>query len=93
MTPGSGLCFPTKVENSRWKNQSTFGQKSAERIMRTLSARMYRRARGLTAVKPGIYGLAFTMVKWFSTDNSATVGRILMISSADPHGILILIKC
>ena len=40
-----------------------------------------------TAVKPGIYGLAFTMGKWFLTDNSATVGRILMISSADPHEI------
>ena len=45
-----------------------------------------------TAVKPGIYGLAFTMGKWFLTDNSATVGWILMISSADPHEILILIK-
>ena len=45
-----------------------------------------------TAVKPGIYGLAFTMGKWFLTENSATVGRILMISSADPHEILILIK-
>ena len=44
------------------------------------------------AVKPGICGLAFTMGKWFLTDNSATVGRILMISSADPHDILILIK-
>ena len=44
------------------------------------------------AVKPGICGLAFTMGKWFLTDNSATVGRILMISSADPHEILILIK-
>ena len=40
-----------------------------------------------TAVKPGIYGLAFTMGKCFLTDNSATVGRILMISSADPHEI------
>ena len=39
----------------------------------------------LTAVKPGIYGLAFTMGKWFLKDDSATVGRILMISSADPH--------
>ena len=37
-----------------------------------------------TAVNPGIYGLAFTMGKWFLTENSATVGRILMISSADP---------
>ena len=46
----------------------------------------------LTAVKPGIYGLAFKMGKGFLTDNSATVGRILMISSADPHEILILIK-
>ena len=46
----------------------------------------------LTAVKPGIHGLAFTMGKWFLTDNSATVGRILMISSADPHEIYILIK-
>ena len=45
-----------------------------------------------TAVKPGIYGLAFTMGKWFLTDNSAMVGRILMISSADPHEILILMK-
>ena len=43
-----------------------------------------------TAVKPGIYGLAFTMGKWFLTDNSATVGRILMIFLADPHEILIL---
>ena len=43
----------------------------------------------ITAVKPGIYGLAFTMGKWFLT---ATVGRILMISSADPHENLILIK-
>ena len=41
----------------------------------------------ITAVKPGNYGLAFTMGKWFLTDNSATVGRILMISSADPHEI------
>ena len=32
-----------------------------------------------TPVKPGIYGLAFTMGKWFLTDNSAMVGRILMI--------------
>ena len=47
---------------------------------------------GHTAVKPGIYGLAFTMGKWFLTDNSATVGPILMISSADPHEILILVK-
>ena len=39
----------------------------------------------ITAVKPGIYGLAFTMGKWSLTDNSATVGRVLMISSADPH--------
>ena len=46
----------------------------------------------LTAVEPGIYGLAFTMGKWFLTDNSSTVGRILMISLADPHEILILIK-
>ena len=45
-----------------------------------------------TAVKPGIYGLALTMGKWFLTDNPATVGQILMISSADPHEILILIK-
>ena len=46
-----------------------------------------------TAVKPGIYGLSFTMGKWFLTDNSATVGRILIISPVDPHKILILIKC
>ena len=46
----------------------------------------------LTAVKPGIYGLAFTMGKWFLTDNSATVGPILIISSSDAHEILILIK-
>ena len=45
-----------------------------------------------TAVEPGIYGLAFTMGKWFSTDNSATVVRILMISLADPQEILILMK-
>ena len=45
-----------------------------------------------TAVKPEIYGLAFTMGKWFLTENSATVGRILMISSADPHEILTLRK-
>ena len=32
-----------------------------------------------TAVKPGIYWLAFTMGQWLLTDNSATVGRILMI--------------
>ena len=44
------------------------------------------------AVKPGIYGLAFSMGKCFLTDNWATVGRILMISSAHPHRILILIK-
>ena len=44
------------------------------------------------AVKPGIYGLAFSMEKCFLTDNSAKVGRILMISSAHPHRILILIK-
>ena len=30
-----------------------------------------------TAVKPGSYGLAFTLWKWFLTDNWATVGRIL----------------
>ena len=42
-----------------------------------------------TAVKPG---LAFTIGKWFLTDNSAKVGRILMIFSADPHEILILVK-
>ena len=30
----------------------------------------------ITTVKPGIYGLAFTMGKWLLTDNSATVGRI-----------------
>ena len=45
-----------------------------------------------TAVKPGIYGLAFTVGKWFLTDNSATVGRILMMSAADPHEILIKLK-
>ena len=45
-----------------------------------------------TAVKPGIYGLAFTIGKWVLTDNSATVGWILMISSADPHEILILVE-
>ena len=28
--------------------------------------------------------MAFSMEKWFSTDYSATVGRILMIFSADP---------
>ena len=39
-----------------------------------------------------IYGLPFTMGKWFLTDNSSTVGRILMISSADPHEILTLRK-
>ena len=38
-----------------------------------------------TAVTPRIYGLAFIMGKWFLTDNSATVGRILMISRADSH--------
>ena len=47
---------------------------------------------GVTADKPGIYGLAFTMGIWFLTDNSATVGRILMIFSAHPHEISILIK-
>ena len=31
------------------------------------------------------------MGKWFLTDNLATVGWILMIFSADPHEILILI--
>ena len=36
--------------------------------------------------------LAFMMGKCLLKDNSATVGRILMISSADPHEILILIK-
>ena len=30
--------------------------------------------------------------KWFLIDISATVGQILMISSADPHEILVLIK-
>ena len=40
-----------------------------------------------TAFKPGIYGLAFTMGKWFLTDNSAIVGWILMISPADLHEI------
>jgi len=45
-----------------------------------------------TAVKPGIHGLAFTMGKGFLTDNLARVGRILMIISADPHEILIMIK-
>ena len=44
-----------------------------------------------TAAKPGIYGLAFTIGKWFLTDNSATVGQILMIFAADPHEIFILI--
>ena len=44
------------------------------------------------ALKPGIYGLAFSMGKCFLTDNWATVGRILIISSAHPHRILILIK-
>ena len=38
----------------------------------------------LTAVKPGIHGLAFTMGKWFLTDNLATVGQILMIFSGRP---------
>ena len=28
-----------------------------------------------TAVKPGIYGLAFTMKKWFLTDNDNRFGR------------------
>ena len=32
-----------------------------------------------TAVKPGIYELAFTMGKQFLTANWATVGRILII--------------
>ena len=36
--------------------------------------------------------LAFSMGKCFLTDNWATVGRILIISSAHPHRILILIK-
>ena len=45
-----------------------------------------------TAVKPGIYGLAFTMGKWFLTENSAMVGWILMISSPNPHESLILIR-
>ena len=39
-----------------------------------------------------IYGLPFTMGKWFLTDNSSMVGRILMISSADHHDILIMIR-
>ena len=38
-----------------------------------------------TAVKPGIYGLAFTMRNRFLTDNSATVGRILMIFFAPKY--------
>ena len=46
----------------------------------------------ILAAKPGIYGLAFTMGIWFLTDNSATVGRILMIFLAHPHGISILMK-
>ena len=46
------------------------------------------RAQGTTAVKPWIYGFAFTLGKWFLTDNSATVGRILMIFLADLHEIL-----
>ena len=33
-----------------------------------------------TAVKPGIFGLAYTMGKGFLTDNSTTVVWILMIS-------------
>ena len=33
------------------------------------------------------------MEKWFSTDYSAKVGRILMIFWADPHEISILMKC
>ena len=37
-----------------------------------------------TAVKPGIKGLSFIMGKWFLTDNSATVGRILMIFFGRP---------
>ena len=45
-----------------------------------------------TAVEPGIYGLAFTMGKWNSTDNLATVVRVLVISLADSQEILILIK-
>ena len=39
-----------------------------------------------------MYGLAFIMGKWFLTDNSATVGRILRIFLADSHEISILMK-
>ena len=35
----------------------------------------------------GISELAFTMGKWSLTENLATVGRILLIFSADPHEI------
>ena len=56
-----------------------------EFLSTTLGSRDRDRDRNSTAVKPGINGLAFTMGKWSLTDNSATVGRVLMISSADPH--------
>ena len=45
-----------------------------------------------TAVKPGIYGLAFEIGEMFFTDNLEMVGQVSMIFSADPHKILILIK-
>ena len=46
----------------------------------------------LLSVKPGIYGLVFTMGKWFLTDYSATVGRFLMIFRHTPILILIRVK-
>ena len=46
-----------------------------------------------TAVCAGIYGLSLSMGNQFSTDYSATVGPISMISTADPHEISISIIC
>ena len=38
-------------------------------------------------------GLSFLIGKWFPTDYSATVGRILVTFTADPYEILIPLKC
>ena len=61
-------------------------------VIKVIGTDRTTRTHRTTAVQPGIYELAFTMNKWFLTDNSATVSPILMISSADPHEILILIR-
>ena len=46
-----------------------------------------------TIVCAVIYGLSVSMGNQFLTDHSATVGPILMISTADPHEVSIPVKC